>query len=340
MAKKIKVALITQAAGAHVSAYLSALAATDACGEVALVDPDGAWTGRARQALGARLGGVYTDHRRMLERERPVMVLISLEARLAPPVIDAALDAGCHVFAEKPSCVRAADFAPLAFKADSRHLHLMLALANRLNPEFVAAREMVQAGRFGDIYGVDMHLVADQTRLTRRSYQQAWFTDRERAGGGHLIWLGIHWLDLAMHLTGSDIERVTGMITNIGGQPVRIEDSAVATLKFDAGFLGTMTSGYYLDRGYHSGIRLWGSKGWLQLHQMREQPLSWYENGGQPQQFEGSRQPRGYTPFVRACVQACADDREPPITTQDSLRAIRTVFAIYDSAAQGRAVEL
>lgn len=340
MAEKIKVGLITSSTGAHVSAYLSALATTESCSQVVLADPDGYWKERAAKALGGKLAKTYRDHQEMLKRERPEMVMVSMEARLAPPVIDAALDAGCHVFAEKPSCAKVADFAPLAFKAESKHQHLMLALANRLNPEFRFARELIAAGKLGDIYGLDMHLVADQTRLTRESYQKAWLTDRERSGGGHLIWLGIHWLDLAMHLTGSEIEKVSGMIANVGGQPIKIEDSAVATLKFDAGFLGTMTSGYYLDKRYHSGIKVWGSKGWLQLNQMRDVPLQWYVNGGKVEEFQGSKQPRGYTPYVQACVAACANDTEPPISTSDSLRALKTVFGIYEAAETGRTVTI
>jgi UDP-N-acetyl-2-amino-2-deoxyglucuronate dehydrogenase len=278
----------------------------------------------------------------LLEREKPAMVLVSLEARLAPPVIDAALDAGCHVFAEKPSCVRVEDFEPLAFKAESKHLNLMLALANRLNPEFRFAQELVRSGRIGEIYGLDMHLIADQTRLTRESYHHTWFADRARSGGGHLIWLGIHWLDLAMELTGSDITAVAGMTANVGGQPVKIEDSAVATLRFAAGFLGSMTSGYYLDRRYHSGIKVWGSKGWLQLQQMADKPLHWYEAEGeqarQLQEFGGSKTPRGYTPFVQAAVDACANGTPPPIEPGESLRVLRTVFAVYESADSGRVV--
>ena len=72
-----------------------------------------------------------------------------MEAKIAPPIIDLALEAGCHVFAEKPACLRAEDFAPLAQKADSKHLHLMLALANRLNPELVAARKLIAEGAIG-----------------------------------------------------------------------------------------------------------------------------------------------------------------------------------------------
>ncbi|MGB0580953.1 MAG: Gfo/Idh/MocA family protein, partial [Limisphaerales bacterium] len=190
----------------------------------------------------------------------------------------------------------------------------------------------------------DMHLIADQTRLTRKSYQDAWYCDRKRSGGGHLIWLGIHWLDLAMQLTGSDIEAVSGMMTNIGGQPIAIEDSAVATLKFEDGFLGTMTSGYYLDRRYHSGIKIWGSKGWVHLQQMLDKPLHWYEASGEQagkvQAFEGSKQPRGYTPFVKAAVAACANETDPPIEARHSLRALKTVFAIYRAAERGQTVKV
>ncbi len=344
MPKKIKVGLITQSVGAHVGAYLSALAATDACDEVVLADPDAKWNGAAKSTLGPKLTRTYADYREMLSREQPEMVLVTLEARLAPPVINAALEAQCHVFAEKPSCVRVGDFEPLVIKAEGKHRNLMLALANRLNPEFVFAQKLIADGRIGRIFGLDMHLIADQTRLTRQSYHRTWFADRKRAGGGHLIWLGIHWLDLAMQLTGSDIATVSGMIHNVGGQPINAEDSAVSTLKFESGFLGTMTSGFYLDKSYHSGIKVWGSKGWLHLQQMLDKPLRWYENeganAGKVQEFAGSKQPRGYTPFVQAAIEACANDTDAPISARDSLRALKTVFAIYKSSETGRATNV
>ena len=156
----------------------------------------------------------------------------------------------------------------------------MLALANRLNPEIIEARRLVQTGAIGRIFGVEIHLIADQTRLTHEEYHQGWFASKERAAGGHLIWLGIHWLDLAMHVTGADISHATGFISNVGGQPIEVEDSAVATLQFDAGFLGTMTSGYFLDRGYHSHIKIWGSSGWMHIESMEDQPLTWYSTEG------------------------------------------------------------
>ena len=344
MPKKIKVGILTNQTGAHVGAYLNALRDTDACESVVLADPDGHWVDNARKVLGGKLKAVHRDAKQMLAQEKPTMAMVTMEARIAPPVIDLALEAGCHVFAEKPACLRAEDFAPLAQKADSKHLHLMLALANRLNPELVAARKLIAEGAIGKIYGLEMHLVADQTRLTNKSYQAQWYTQKKRAGGGHLVWLGIHWLDLAQFVTGAEITEVAGFIANVGGQPIDIEDSATATLRFNNGALGTMTSGYYLKSGYHSHIKIWGSEGWLHLQQMLDQPLHWVshkgDQAGKLQEWKGNRQPRGYTPFVRACVEACANDTDPPINNADSLRAVKVVYSIYEAATIGRVVRI
>ena len=340
----IQVALITHAGGAHVGAYLTALAASEACGRVLLADPDGRWREPAQRVLKSKLKTTYSDLTTLLQNEQPTLGLVSMEAKLAPPVIDAVLGAGVHVFAEKPACVRTADFAPLVRKADSKHLHLMLALANRTNPEVLAAKKLIDSGKIGRIYGLEMHLIADQTRLTRPGYRKQWFAHKSRAGGGHLIWLGIHWLDLAMYLTGADVEQVAGFTANVGGQPLDIEDSASATFKFSNGTLGTLTSGYYLDKGYHSHIKIWGSQGWLLLEPTGDLPLRWSENkgdlAGKVQKFTAANTPRGYTPFVSAAVKSCAEKTLPPITTADSYRALRTVFAIYESAAGGRVVKV
>lgn len=344
MANKIKVGLLTHGGGAHVGAYLSALAAADRCEEVVLADPDGRWEADARRVLNDKLKHVSRDHREALREHKPQMALITMEAKLAPPIIDAALDEDCHVFAEKPACVRPADFAPLVTKADSKHRYLMLALANRTNPEILAARDIFASKRIGRLFGVELHLIADQTRLTRESYHQQWFADKNRAGGGHLIWLGIHWLDLAMHITGESIAEVAGFTTNIGGQPINIEDSATAALRFESGALGTMTSAYYLDKSYHSHIKIWGSDGWILIEPMKDQPLTWYtskgDNAGKVQTGTQPKDARGYTPFVSEAIQACADMTDAPISSEHSLRALKTVFSIYTAAETGRTTKI
>ncbi len=339
----ISVGVITHAGGAHLDSYFLALASADEVAAVSLSDPGGKNVANAREALGEKLRDVYDDPASLVRQESPAMVLVSMEAALAPPAIEVALRAGCHVMAEKPACVRIEDFARLHELAKASELHLMLALANRLNPEVREARRLVREGLIGKIYGVEAHLVADQTRLTRPAYHGTWYAKKTRGGGGHLIWLGIHWLDLAMFLTGSDIVEVAGFTGVVGGQPLDVEDSAAVAMKFANGTLGTMTSGYYLDRGYHSQIKIWGSHGWLEIRKHGGLPLCWYsrkEDNPRIHRIEKIPGPSGYTPFVRACVRASAGLEDPPLTADDSLRALNVVFSCYQAAESGRAQRL
>jgi len=337
--ERIKVGVITNGEGAHLDLYLSALAETQEVKSVVLADPSGKTVSNARKRLGEKLTATYASFEAMLDREKPSMTLVSLEARLAPTAIEAALKAGCHVLAEKPACVRIEDFAHLAELAERKQRHLMLALANRLNPEVREARRLIQEGKIGEIFGLEMHLVADQTRLTRSAYHESWYAHKERAGGGHLIWLGIHWIDLAMFLTGSRITDVSGFCSVVGNQPLDVEDSAALTFQFDNGTLGTLTSGYYLDKGYHSHIKIWGSRGWLQIEKHGGAPLIWYsqdEPKAQVHRLEKIEGPSGYFPWVRACVRAAAGMDEPPLTSRESLCALETVFAGYRAAETGQ----
>ena len=336
----ITVAVLTNVGGAHLEAYLAGLAAIEEVEAVVVADPSGASEASARKTLGAKLKSFEQDHAKALTDHQPAMALVTMEAVQSPPVIKAALEANCHVLAEKPSCVRAEDFEPLVTLADMKHRHLMLALANRLLGTVQAAKKLIHSGQIGKIYGCELHIVADQTRLKSPTYHQSWFADRARSGGGHLMWLGIHWIDLVMFMTESKIVEAAGFTGIVGGQPLKAEDSAAMALRFDNGSFGTITSGYYLDRGYHSHIKIWGSHGWVQLEPHGGEPLQWYSTKDTPpqvQKHEGPAEQGSYTPLVRACVRAAQGLEPPTLTGAESLHALKTVFACYRAAETGRA---
>ncbi len=336
----IHVAVLTHSGGAHLDAYLTALAASSEVGSVSIADPGGSTFAAAQKTLGAKLKKTGKDYAALLRETKPVMALVTAEAVLAPAIIDTALEQGCHVYAEKPACVRAKDFEALVLKAEAKHLHLMLAFANRLKPEVREARRLVGEGRFGKLYGVEIHLVADPTRLKNPSYRNAWFGQKARAGGGHLTWLGIHWLDLAMFVTGTEVEAVAGFSGNVGGQPMDVEDSNAAALRFSNGMFGTLTSGYYLDRGYHQHFKLWGEKGWLEMNQQSDVVLKWYSTAEPKvsgvQTYTPPKEPSGYTPFVHACARACAGLQDPPVTGREGLRVLDAIYAFYEASKSGQ----
>jgi predicted dehydrogenase len=343
MPKTIKVAVLTQAQGAHLGIYLSSLAAIKEVEAVALADPRGDTFALAKKALKTKLKETAKDVGPLLKNFQPQLALVSMEAALAPPAIDRALEAGCHVFAEKPSCVRAEDFEKLAAKAERNHRHLMLALANRSHPSVQYARKLITDGKLGKLYAVEIHQVADQTRLKQESYRKAWFCHKARAGGGHLLWLGIHWLDLALYITGRKVRQTAGLMGVVGGQPLDVEDSAAVALRFDNGTFGTMLSGYYLDHGKQSYIQVWGEHGWLRLGEL-EAPLEWYSTKGtrtpKVERYQPPKGQGGYLPYVRAAVRAVAGLEPAPITPEESLHVLTAIFAFYQAAKTGQRQEV
>jgi len=339
MPKTIKVGVLTQADGGHLLDYFQSLALAEEVEAVVLADASGLTEESARKALGAKLTHTFKDAATLLRQAKPELAIVSRESALAPPDIDAALQAGCHVVAEKPSCVRAADMAKLVELAQRKHRHLMLAMPNRLHAPVQEARRLILEGKLGKIYGLEVHLVADQTRLTDPAYRQTWFCSQARAGGGALAWLGILWLDTALYLSGQQVQEVAGFAGRVGGQPVDIEDAAVMSLRCASGAFGVLTTAYYLPKGYHSHIQLWGQHGWLRLAAVEEQPLEWsstQHEAGQVQRFEYPKGGRGFPAFIRSAVRASAGLAAPPITSEETLQVVKTVFAFYQAAQTGR----
>jgi predicted dehydrogenase len=342
MPKAIPVAVVTNRDGTHLDQWLPSLAAIEEVETVSLVDPSGASTDMARKALGAKLRATHKDAAEMYQNARPTLSVISLEPRLCPPAIDAALDANCHVLSEKPGCIRVEDFAPLVTKANARHKHLGLVMANRSHAPVQEAKRIIGKGLLGRIYGIEIHIVADQTRLTQKAYRETWQCIRARGGGGHLAWFGIMWLDLAMYVTGLRVEAVAGFHGVVGGQNIDVEDAAVLSLKFNRRCFGTMTSAYYLDRGVQSHIQIWGEHGWLKLATVEELPLQYYTTRGgkekepRVQEFTYPRGGRGYTPFLRDAVRAAAGMGDPPMNADECLALLRAIYGFYQAAQAER----
>ncbi|MEO7653758.1 MAG: Gfo/Idh/MocA family oxidoreductase [Bryobacteraceae bacterium] len=340
MPDTIKAAFLTVPGGPHQSVYIETLAVNPAIRSASVADPGGSVFPEIQKRWKARLGEVptYKDYRELLREQKPDLVVVAYPADEAPPVIEAALQAGCHVLAEKPACVRAADFERLNELAKKKDRHLMLAFATRNNPHALKARELVRAGTLGKLYGCSMYFIADQTRLRNPKAHSSWTNSKARSGGGHLIWLGMHYVDVVQFITGTNVAQVGGFISNVGGQPIDVEDSAAVVLEFQGGMLGTLQSGYYLDRSYNSSIRIWGENGWLRMDLMPGQPLEWYSNSEKVVHTVPSalNAPDTYPAFMRAVIDAARGAGPPPVTGTECLQALKAVFGLYQAAGSGR----
>jgi len=337
----IRIGIITGHDGPHLDIYLDAVSQSMGVAKVAISDDSGSEFKRAQSELGPAFGKVatYRNPARMIDEFKPQLVIVTLPAHLSPPAIRLALEGGCNVLSEKPGCVRAEQFAELVELARSKKLMLVLSLPSRVSPRALRAREIVQQGLLGKLYAATVLTVKDQARLKRPDYQKMWFSFKDKAGGGHLIWLGIHDMDKLFFITGDRVEKVTAFCRNVGGQPVKIEDAEALALQFKSGMVGTFQGGYYLEGGsMQSGLTIWGSQGWLRMSSHRgpegsTSSFQWYsthDNAPNKIQTENpTSKVGGYQSFVQAAIDAARGIRPAPLTGEDSLQVLKVIFAAY-----------
>ena len=340
LSRELEVAVITEPSASHRTGFLKVLASCRNVGMVAVADHSGRSLAQSREILGARFRAGYRDHTKMLATVRPQLTVITLEGHRSPQAIEAAVSSGSHVIVEKPGCARLADFERAAQLAQRKERHVMLAMATRSSAAIHFARELVVSGRLGKLYATTMDWVADQTRLKSPSYHKSWLAKKKLAGGGKLVFHGIHYLDVIQHITGQKIRSINGFCHNVGGQPIEVEDAAVVTFQSTGGMLGTLNTGYYLDRGKQAQIRIWGATGWLHLDLINRSPVEWYSTAaGAPkgvQRYEYKDVGGLYHLFFQQVIDSIVAEQAPPISTEESIQALRVVYAGYAAASSGR----
>jgi len=140
----------------------------------------------------------FTDYKELLKREDLDAVSIALPNFLHEPVAVAAFEAGKHVLCEKPLSLNSASGQRIIDAGKAAGKTLMVCYNHRYRPEIVWLKDQITRGDFGDIYAVKAGWMREGWIPTHG----AWFTDKARSGGGALIDLGVHVLDLALWLMG------------------------------------------------------------------------------------------------------------------------------------------
>ncbi len=160
-------------------------------------------------------------------------VVVALPTFLHRQTVLAALEAGKHVLCEKPPALNAVEAAEMASAAARHGRILSFGLQRRGSPPAAAAQAMIAEDRLGEIY----HARAVFTRAWGApSGAGNWFRDPARSGGGPLIDIGIHVLDLAWFLMGRpEPVAVSGVTHDRSPETSPLENAAFGLLRFAGG---------------------------------------------------------------------------------------------------------
>jgi len=265
-------------------------------------------------------------------------VVICTPNQLHEQMAIAALEAGKHVFVERPLAITSAGAARVVKAAEKSGTVLIAGMPHRFRPGVIALRDFIAGGELGDIYALRGSWM---TRLMPGS-RHTWRYDR-KAGGGALIDLGVPALDLCMWLVGYPRLKRVSCVTSPPSPAV--EDAATLMAEAEGGLalsLEVSNRLYAADDRYFA--RVMGTEGSGSLP-----PLEVYKQlGGRPIDIT-PRQPKpsgGENPYTNAYrrllddfVQCVAGHREVALPTEQ-VALMELIEAAYRAADTGREVEL
>jgi predicted dehydrogenase len=192
--KEIKVGIIGSG-GIAQNAHIPSFQKIEAVKVVACCDVVESVAMKAAEKFG--IPRYYTDYAKMLEKEKLDAVSVCTPNALHKEPTILALESGAHVLVEKPIATSAEDGAAMVRAAKKAGRILIVGFQERFNPYGMVIKRFVESGDIGWPYYV-------RAIYLRRRGVPTWgsFLDKKLQGGGALIDIGVHALDLAMHLQG------------------------------------------------------------------------------------------------------------------------------------------
>lgn len=294
---------------------------------VAIADPAPA-AAEAADAFGVRC---WSDYEAMLDETDLDAVVVSLPHAALPAAALAAARRGCHLLLEKPMAATAAEARRVMNACREANVRLMVNFVHRFRAEYRQAHAAVRAGAIGRPVQIIDVMASGCSDLP------SWVWDHEMAGGGMMMYNGIHSLDRLAWLAGSPIARLSGAMGAFC-YPVADEDCAIATVAFRNGALGaviqhksrapaTLAGWQTTLFGTDGGIRVTSERG-LELIAGKERFTLLTEADDR---FLGA---------FREFAAAIREQRDPVPSGVDGLRALLAVEALYEAARSGAAVAI
>jgi scyllo-inositol 2-dehydrogenase (NADP+) len=199
----------------------------------------------------------YTDYRKMLAEEKPGAVFVATPSKFHAEMVRAALDAGCHVFCEKPFCLNTAEGLRLAELAEQKGLVNQVGYHYRFVAAFQEAKRLLDLKVLGRLHHIRAEAYGP---VVLRPKGRTWRASKSE-GGGCLYDYASHAIDLVDYLVGKP-QGVSGtVLRSLFSQDV--EDEAYSTLHFADGLTGQLAVNWS-DESYRkmfTKITLWGENG-------------------------------------------------------------------------------
>lgn len=322
---------------------------------VALCDIDREKLERRGKEFGVK--ALYEDYREMLAKEEIDLVSVCTWNSVHAPAAIAALEAGKHVLCEKPMAMNAEQAEAMRAAAEKSGKVLQVGFVRRFGRDAEVIREFSQRGALGDLY------FARAFYVRRHGNPGGWFGDKSRSGGGPLIDLGVHVIDLVRYLMGNpkpvsvfgaayrklgnrpDIRQVGtySTVTKSRNDICDVEDLAAAFIRFENGATLDVQAGFSLNLGKdETSIELFGDKGGVKLDPEFRlyNAMNGYLTDVAIADRTGFDFEEAFAAEIHGFVNAVLGKAPVRATADDGVELMKIIDAIYASAESGHEIVL
>ena len=282
-------------------------------------------------------------------------VSIALPNALHAPVAEAALKSGKHVMLDKPFALNRAEAARVLKAAEKAGKVFMLGMNQRFERESQTIRALVKRGDLGEIY----HAKAYWVRRSGSPKFGTWFCRKDLAGGGCMMDIGVHVLDLCLHLMGNfkPVAVSGATYTKFGNRGIGeggwglsdrgkhvfdVDDFATALIKLENGATVQLDASWALHQndGDQHNVKLFGTAGGASVW-----PVRLFRFGKKPGEYEivepqgvAMQYPHGNR-FMNWIDVILRKDK-PMCTPDEALTVQKILDAVYESSTSGKEVRI
>ncbi len=346
--KKIGVGIIGSggiAQGAHMPGYA---AIPGECEIIAVADVDKNVAKKAADQF--KVPNLFTDYKKMLEMDEIQAVSVCTPNFLhMQPTLDA-LKAGKHVLCEKPMAMSASEARKMVDAAKKAGKLLQIGYNSRFSPSNQLLKKYIEAGELGEIYFA-------RAQALRRRGIPGWgvFIDKEKQGGGPLIDIGVHILDLTLWLMGhpkpiaasgqtyakfGHRDDVVGFMGQWDYKKFTVEDFAAALIRFDNGATIILESSFAANLKedvYNS--TLCGTEGGAETNPPRIIQEKHRSLVSYTPDFPGGNVNTHHAE-VKSFIECIKKGEKPLVTGEQGMMVAQIMDAIYASSEAGKEVSI
>ena len=327
--RKVSAALV--GAGRMAQTHVKALRAVPELELIAVCDPVPENAARLAQALGV---AVKTLEETLTDPELDA-VIITAPTQAHAALIQRAAEAGKHIFVEKPLTATLAEAKDIVQVVQKTQVQCQVGFQRRFDPAYVEAKRAITAGELGQL--LSFRGVSRDPSPPRLEFL--------KTSGGLMLDLGIHDLDTMRFLVGEVAEVYAA--GSVQKMPELAEyglfDSAVATIRFENGALGTLELGLHTVYGYEIRADILGERGRLQLEMTSPLNMTRYTAEGKvqrgPQNFE-ERFLEAYTAELRAFALCLLENRPVTPDAADAAKTLELALAAQRALETSQTVQV